>query len=116
VAVAAGKAGGKCTVAGAVVTTVLDVEAMVAEAAGTGSNPVAGAVAGTFGTFAEAPAGGRGRCTGCAAIAPFGGDKVNRCPGQIVYGGAIPFHCARSRKSTPLRNAIEYKVSLLTTT
>ena len=33
----------------------------------------------------------------------------------MVYGWATWFHCAKSRKSTPLRNAIEYNVSPLTT-
>jgi hypothetical protein len=33
----------------------------------------------------------------------------------MVYGSATWFHCAKSRKSTPLRNAIEYSVSPLST-
>src|SRR5690242_8865847 len=35
------------------------------------------------------------------------GDRRSTWPGQIVYGAAMPFQAARSRKSTPLRKAIE---------
>ena len=37
------------------------------------------------------------------------------CPGQIVYGAEIPFHCATSRKSLPWRKAMEYSVSPFST-
>ena len=60
-------------------------------------------------------AGANGSNTGAAALATVAwpevtacdGARVNRWPGQIVYGVAIPFHWARSRKSTPFRKAIE---------
>ena len=45
----------------------------------------------------------------------FDGDSRSRCPGQIVYGGEMSFQCARSRKSMPFLNAIEYRVSPLMT-
>ncbi len=61
-----------------------------------------------------AVAGATGR-PGAADTEWLSGDKRRRCPGQMVYGSATWFHWARSRKSTPLRNAIEYSVSPLST-
>lgn len=43
------------------------------------------------------------------------GCMSSTCPGQIVYGAEIPFHCATSRKSLPWRKAMEYSVSPFST-
>ena len=140
VAVTAGAAGfliGTATCVAAVALAVAAVAATAGAAGGaaggavTGSNP--GAVAAvdavtggwdgaetTVGDDVRRGLGGGLVCgarVACAAtVLPDGGDSVSRCPGRIVYGAAMPFHCARSRKSTPLRKAIEYNVSLFTTT
>jgi hypothetical protein len=79
--------------------------------------PPADAVAGDVGVGTDSNTGAAATlepaaCTGAATLDGVtarlpGGASVRRWPGQIVYGSAIPFHWARSRKSTPLRNAIE---------
>ena len=51
-----------------------------------------------------------------AATAGAGGPlKRNSCPTKIRYGEAMPFQAARSRKSNPCLNAMEYSVSPCTT-
>jgi hypothetical protein len=96
------------------------------EPAGVGADPAGATVsnigaaagaewaAGGADAVADAAAAGRG-CPAVATGAWVPGDNRKRCPGQMVYGSAIWFHCARSRKSTPLRKAIEYSVSPLST-
>jgi len=107
VAATAGAAGldGDGVIADEVAGTLADVAAggPAGDGAGAGSNTGAAATG--------APPAWPGAAATGAAWLFTGGERVSRCPGQIVYGAAIPFHCARSRKSTPLRNAIEYSVS-----